>query len=49
LTLDDGARLTPSLGARFYDHSQFGSLWAPQAGLTLVSGATQWHAGASRA
>jgi iron complex outermembrane receptor protein len=49
LTLDDGARLTPSLGARFYDHSQFGSLWAPQAGVTLVSGATQWHAGASRA
>ena len=49
LTLDGGARLTPSLGARFYDHSQFGSLWAPQAGVTLVSGDTQWHAGASRA
>jgi len=49
VTLDDGVKLTPSLGARFYDHSQFGSLWAPQAGLTLTSGATQWHAGASRA
>ena len=49
LTLDNGVRLTPSLGARFYDHNQFGSLWAPQAGVTLVSGATQWHAGASRA
>jgi outer membrane cobalamin receptor len=47
--LTAGAKLVPSAGARFYDHNRFGSRWAPQAGLTLTAGRTQWHAGWNRA
>jgi iron complex outermembrane receptor protein len=47
--LTDGAKLVPSVGARFYDHNQFGMRWAPQMGVTLAIGRTQWHAGYSRA
>jgi iron complex outermembrane receptor protein len=49
VTVADGAKLVPSAGARFYDHNRFGSRWAPQAGLTLTAGRTQWHAGWNRA
>jgi outer membrane receptor protein involved in Fe transport len=42
-------KVTPSAGARFYDHSVFESQWAPQAGVTVSSGHTQLHAGYSRA
>ncbi len=29
--------LVPSVGARFYDHSEFNSAWAPHTGLSLIS------------
>jgi iron complex outermembrane receptor protein len=41
--------ITPSAGARYYQHNSLESRWAPQAGVTAVSGTTQWHAGFSRA
>ena len=49
LTLADDVKLTPSAGARYYQHSVFDSQWAPQAGVTLASGKTQAHVGYSRA
>jgi iron complex outermembrane receptor protein len=49
-TLDVGSvKLTPSVGARFYEHDALGSRWAPQAGLVAKTGATTWRAGFSRA
>ncbi|MDI1248376.1 MAG: TonB-dependent receptor [Lacunisphaera sp.] len=44
-----GVELTPSVGARFYEHDALGSRWAPQAGLVAQAGATTWRAGFSRA
>lgn len=41
--------LTPSVGARFYEHDALGRRWAPQAGLVAATGATTWRAGFSRA
>ncbi|MBI5380429.1 MAG: TonB-dependent receptor plug domain-containing protein [Opitutae bacterium] len=49
VALGDGLKLTPSAGARFYDHQIFGRRWAPQTGLVLETGRVQWHAGWSRA
>ena len=49
LTLGDGTKITPSAGVRYYEHNVFDSRWAPQAGLAVSSGGTQWHAGFSRA
>jgi outer membrane receptor protein involved in Fe transport len=42
-------QVTPSAGVRYYDHDELGSRWAPQAGVLVAAGHTQWHAGASRA
>ena len=47
--LGNGLQLTPSAGARYYRHSEFGSAWAPQAALTLAAGRTQARLAFSRA
>ena len=49
LSLGGGLRLTPSAGGRFYDHDVFGRQWAPQVGLVLAEGRTQWRVGWNRA
>ena len=49
LALADGVTAIPSGGARFYDHNVFASIWAPQAGVTVLTGKTQAHFGYSRA
>jgi iron complex outermembrane receptor protein len=49
VTLGADTRITPSAGGRYYQHSVFDSQFAPQAGVTVSSGRTQWHAGYSRA
>ena len=49
VTLGGGTRITPSAGVRYYEHNVFDSRWAPQTGVTVSSGRTQWHAGFSRA
>ncbi|MDD2763199.1 MAG: TonB-dependent receptor [Opitutaceae bacterium] len=41
--------ITPSAGARYYHHDQFGPQWAPQAGLLVSASRTQWHVGWNRA
>ncbi len=45
---DTGFLVTPSAGARYYDHSDFDAEWAPHAGLMAKYGAFSWHAGYSR-
>jgi iron complex outermembrane receptor protein len=47
--LGEGLRLTPSAGARYYDHAEFGSAWAPQIGIVLIDGKTKFHASYGRA
>jgi outer membrane cobalamin receptor len=49
LALGSDVRLTPSVGGRFFDHDVFGRQWAPQVGLVLAGGRTQWRAGWNRA
>lgn len=49
LTLADGIAVAPSAGIRHYSHSDFDSRWAPQAGLTVSAGNTQFHVAGSRA
>jgi len=49
LLLGDNVRLTPSVGARYYSHDQFGSAWAPQAGAVLAVGKTKIHLSYGRA
>jgi len=44
-----GVSVTPSLGARYYEHNTFGSKWSPQAGLVVAGPETQLRLGASRA
>jgi len=44
-----GLQFTPSAGARYYRHSEFGAAWAPQAALTLTAGRTQARIAFSRA
>jgi len=34
--IGDGVRLTPSAGVRYYNHAEFGTAWAPQAGAVLA-------------
>lgn len=48
-TVAEGVSFTPSAGVRYYEHNVYGSSWAPQAGVTLTTGRTHWHAGFSRA
>lgn len=45
---DDGLRWTPSAGARYYEHSDFDSQWAPHAGLIVAYGPAEFHLGYSR-
>jgi iron complex outermembrane receptor protein len=47
--LADRWTLTPSAGVRHYDHDQFGTAWAPQAGVVARRGGTQLHASYGRA
>lgn len=42
-------RVTPSVGARWYDHDEFGRKTGAEAGLVLRRGRHQWHAAANRA
>jgi len=49
LMLGGDIKVTPSAGARYYEHDVFASRWAPQAGVAVSSGGTQWYAGLSRA
>lgn len=42
-------QLTPSAGARWYEHDEFGRASGAEAGLVLKRGAMQWHAAANRA
>ncbi|WP_051957898.1 TonB-dependent receptor [Desulfobacter vibrioformis] len=44
----NGVTITPSLGARFYSHSQYADEWAPHAGLTASFGRFDAHVGYSR-
>jgi outer membrane cobalamin receptor len=44
-----GVTITPSVGARYYQHDTFGSHWSPQAGLVVAGPETQLRIGASRA
>ena len=48
-TLGNGLKVRPSAGARHYSHNRFPARWAPQAGVTVSSGRTQFFAGGSRA
>lgn len=41
--------ITPSLGARYYDHEVFGTATGTQAGLVVRRGGSQWHVSAGRA
>lgn len=43
-----GISVTPSLGARFYSHSQYADEWAPHVGLTASFGRFETHMGYSR-
>lgn len=45
---DSGFHVTPSAGARYYNHSDFDAEWAPHAGLLAGYGGFSWHAGYSR-
>lgn len=42
-------RVTPSIGARWYDHEEFGRTTGAEAGLVLRRGQKQWHVAANRA
>ena len=42
-------RVTPSMGARWYDHDEFGRTTGAEAGLVLRRGQQQWHVAANRA
>lgn len=42
-------RFTPSVGARAYEHDEFGRASGAEAGLVLQRGAMQWHAAVNRA
>lgn len=44
----DGFYVTPSVGARYFDHDEFDNEWGPQAGLTIGCGGTQVHGFYSR-
>lgn len=44
-----GVTITPSVGARYYQHDTFGSHWSPEAGLVIAGPETQLRIGASRA
>lgn len=41
--------VTPSVGARLYQHDALGSAWSPQAGLVVAHGRTHYRAAFSRA
>ena len=45
----DQTEITPSAGVRYYDHDQFGTAWAPQAGVVVRRGGSQLHATFGRA
>jgi outer membrane receptor protein involved in Fe transport len=45
---EDGITWTPSVGVRYYEHSNFDSQWAPHAGLVAAYGPAEVHAGYSR-
>jgi len=49
IALGDGVLLTPSAGARYYKHDQFGTAWAPQVATVLSLGKTKFHASYGRA
>jgi iron complex outermembrane receptor protein len=49
LMLGDDTKITPSAGARYYEHNVFDSQWAPQVGVTVSTGKTRWFGGFSRA
>ena len=49
IVLGDGVLLTPSAGARYYSHDQFGTAWAPQVATVLSLGKTKFHASYGRA
>jgi outer membrane receptor protein involved in Fe transport len=44
----DGLHWTPSVGVRYYEHSNFESAWSPFAGLIAAYGPTELHAGYSK-
>ncbi len=44
----DGIELIPSMGVRYYEHSNFDSELAPHAGLVVAHGPIEFHAGYSR-
>ena len=44
----DGFQWTPSVGVRYYEHSDFDSQWAPHAGLVAAYGPAQLHVGYAR-
>ncbi|MGQ9669382.1 MAG: TonB-dependent receptor domain-containing protein [Desulfosoma sp.] len=44
----EGFYLTPSVGVRFYDHTDFDAQWGPHAGLVLGYRDTALHAGYAR-
>jgi len=48
-TTGAGIAVAPSVGVRHYSHSEFDSQWAPQTGVTVTSGKTQFHVAGSRA
>ena len=48
VSVSDGWALVPSVGARFYDHSEYSSKTAPHAGLSLVSEKATIFANVSR-
>ncbi|MFZ9681711.1 MAG: TonB-dependent receptor [Cephaloticoccus sp.] len=47
-TVDEWS-FTPSVGARAYDHDEFGSETGAEVGFVVRRGAMQWHAAANRA
>jgi outer membrane receptor for ferrienterochelin and colicin len=44
----DGLHWTPSVGVRYYEHSNFNSEWSPHAGLIAAFGPAELHVGYSR-
>ncbi len=44
----DGVTVSPSVGVRYYDHSDFGSAWSPHLGVVAEFGSFTGHAGYSR-
>ena len=44
----NGFHVTPSAGARFYEHSQYDNEWAPHAGLTAGNDFVEAHLGYAR-